>query len=240
MGFDLDIQVEEWTNEDRSWLASRLGMQENKSITLDLSLFDWVTDFPDHVIPSGVALAKRTSTGYYGPYAHTGPTNEIQTITRTATGGTFTLNVDGETTAGIDATASVTAAVIQAAINLLSNVDQDHTITIAGSAGGPFSCTFGGLWAAEDVPLMIQGGSPTGGTVVVSTPTPGAPEAGDPHAGLEIGRGLLFNTQPRIGDGTGLVGAPLFWYGRVDESELPATSGVDADFKVDVPTLHFE
>lgn len=52
---------------DKSWLGTRMGLQDMRSITLDVSTFD-----AEHVaggyIPSGIALGKITATGKYGPY----------------------------------------------------------------------------------------------------------------------------------------------------------------------------
>lgn len=54
--------------EDRSWLGSAHGTDSTDSITLDLSLFDEATHFPDGEINSGVCLAQVTASGLYGPY----------------------------------------------------------------------------------------------------------------------------------------------------------------------------
>lgn len=107
-------------------------------------------------------------------------TNEVQVLTRTSTGGTITLNVDGEVTATIPASAAgFTATAVQTAVDLLPNVDEDHTITVTGSAGGPLSLTYGGEWAGEDVPQVIVDNTlATGGTIVASTGTAGGAAAG--------------------------------------------------------------
>lgn len=100
-------------------------------------------------------------------------TNETQTLTRTSTGGTFKITFDGVQSAVIDASAAVTAAVIEAALEAMSNIDPAD-VGVTGSAGGPFTVTFTGRYAAEDVPLMtIDNSLATGGTVVAAAGTPG-------------------------------------------------------------------
>lgn len=52
-------------SEDQTWLASAHGTQEMDSITLDGALCQ--ARFASGVIPSGIPLAKITSTGRYAP-----------------------------------------------------------------------------------------------------------------------------------------------------------------------------
>ncbi len=60
-----------FNNEDQRWIGP--GGQEDTevalSVTLNIALFDLVTNFPNKAIPSGVVLGKVTATGLYGPYA---------------------------------------------------------------------------------------------------------------------------------------------------------------------------
>lgn len=68
MGLDITVSEEEvFGSEDRRWLGTRLGTDQNRSITLDVSLFSdyHITEYGG--IPSGTALAKMPS-GLYGPY----------------------------------------------------------------------------------------------------------------------------------------------------------------------------
>lgn len=72
----MDIQtrkIKEVVNEDQSWIGKTHGVEAARSITLDRSAFDLVTDFPDGYIPSGVALGEITTAGndLYGPYDDT-------------------------------------------------------------------------------------------------------------------------------------------------------------------------
>jgi hypothetical protein len=224
-------------NEDQRWLGN--GGQpigQPRDIILDRSAFDLVTAFPNGFIPSGVALAKVTATGLYIPYVN--ETTEVQTLTRTSTGGTVTVTVDGETTAAVAASAAgFTAAALQAAINALSNVDDEHTVLVAGSAGGPLTLTFGGLWGGEDMPaVVIDNTSATGGTITAATTTAGGVTT---PAGEGVGLGLLFASVPYDRDSTGDLSAALFWSGEVISSFLPAGHGVDAAFRADTPHISY-
>jgi hypothetical protein len=73
MGWNPTVRdVGEFANEDRRWVATLMGYDQNLSVTLDASAFD-----ADHItqkgaIPSGVVLAKITASGKYGPWATAG------------------------------------------------------------------------------------------------------------------------------------------------------------------------
>lgn len=111
-------------------------------------------------------------------------TNETQTITIDATGGTFTLTFAGQTTAAIAEAA--TAAAVTAALVALSNLDSGDVV-VTGSDGGPFTATFGGRYAGINVPLMTaSGASLTGGagTAVVTAGTAGGGATGTGQTGL--------------------------------------------------------
>lgn len=105
------------------------------------------------------------------------PTNEIQTvtITGTPTGGTFTLTFSGQTTAAIAYNAI--AGAVQTALLALSNLDSgDVTVGGGPGPGTPYTVTFGGSYAAEDVPVMTAAHAFTGGSspdIAVTTTTPG-------------------------------------------------------------------
>lgn len=115
-------------------------------------------------------------------------TNEVQTITISATGGTFTVTYSGQTTAAIAWNA--TSAAVQAALEALSNIAVGD-VSVTGADGGPYSIEFVGTLGMQDVATMTtNAGSLTGGagTAVVATPTVGvAPDdewdfaADDPH-----------------------------------------------------------
>lgn len=92
----------------------------------------------------------------FSVYAGDSLANEVQTITVQATGGTFTLTftdpwgVSATTTALAE---NAAAATVQTALEVLTNINAGD-VTVTGSAGGPFTVTFGGRFAALNVPLM--------------------------------------------------------------------------------------
>lgn len=223
---NLNPVTEQFQNEDQRWLGSAHGTNMGRSITLDTSAFTSGTHYPNGYFPSGLPLGKITATGKYGPYA--GRTSEIQTITIDATGGTFTITFQGQTTAAIAFNA--TAAVVKAAMEALANVEPgDVTVGLAGSV---YTFTFGGKYAGENVTAMTtNAGSLTGGagTAVVATTTAGGAAASD---GTEVLAGHLFCTVDAPTDNTQDPQGALLDHGRVIESFLPIA--VDAAGKADV------
>lgn len=79
--------------------------------------------------------------------------NEVQVVTLTGgpTGGTFTLTYSGQTTGTIAYNAS--AATVDAALEALSNIGAGD-VAVTGSAGGPWTVTFGGALAGTNVAQM--------------------------------------------------------------------------------------
>lgn len=111
-----------------------------------------------------------------------GDVSETNTLTANATpatAGTFTITVNGQTTAGIAFNA--TAAIIQAALEALSNVAPgDITATDSGPGAnlgvGSHVVTLdwnGGALSGEDVLITITTTGITGNPPVLATPTPG-------------------------------------------------------------------
>lgn len=141
------------------------------------------------ILQPGTVLAKITSgadSGKTGPFQGGLGVNEVQTLTRTSTGGTITLTFDGETTGTIAADAvGFTAAVVKAALEGIASIDVGD-VAVTGSAGGPLSVTFSGpQYDATNVPqLVVDNTLATGGTIVAATATAGAaPGAGGPSDG---------------------------------------------------------
>lgn len=99
----------------------------------------------------------------------------VVTITGTPTGGTFTITVNGQTTAGIAYNAIASA--VQSALEALSNVAPGD-VTVTGSAGGPYTLTFGGDLADTALTVTSSGASLTGGTTPAATTT--TSQAGGP------------------------------------------------------------
>lgn len=112
------------------------------------------------------------ASGKVTPYVAAAGANEVQTITEGGTGLTsYTLTLSGETTGSIAAAA--TAATVQADLEALDSITPGD-VTVTGSASGPYTVTFGGGYAGENVPQMTA--TPTGGsgTVTIATSTAGA------------------------------------------------------------------
>lgn len=89
--------------------------------------------------------------------------SEVQTvtITGTPTDGTFTLTFRGRTTANIDHDAA--AAAVESALEALPVIGEGN-VTVSGSAGGPYTVTFGGDLANTPLPIMTAADALTGGT----------------------------------------------------------------------------
>jgi hypothetical protein len=96
----------------------------------------------------------------------------VVTITGGPSGGTFTITVNGQTTAGIAYNAI--ASVVQTALEALSNVAPGD-VTVTGSAGGPYTLTWDGALANTDVTISSSGASLTGGTTPAATTTTTTP-----------------------------------------------------------------
>lgn len=215
--------------EDRSWLGDVDGTQATRSITLRTAAFTKATHYPMNILKSGTVIARYETGAYaglWGPYA--GEASEVQTATVTGspTGGSFTLTYAGETTAAIAYNA--TAAAVQSALTALPNVNAGD-VTVTGSAGGPYTITFGGILAGENVAAITASGAGlTGGStpgVTMATTTVGGGTAVD---GLDVPRGFLFNSiQMQEGDAN--KGAPLMERGFIRPAFLPANHGLDAN-----------
>ena len=83
--------------------------------------------------------------------------NEVQTLTiLRATGGTYTLTFDGQTTSGIAYNAN--AATIQSALEALSNLAPGD-VTVASPSSNVFTITFGGAYLGLNVPLITSSAS---------------------------------------------------------------------------------
>lgn len=224
--------------DDQRWIGNGgEPIGKPRSILLDRSAFDFVTNFPNGHLPSGIVLGKITATGLYAPYGAS--PSEVQTVTVDATGGTFTISFDGETTAAI--AANETAANVQAALLLLSNLNTgDLTVARSGSVNAyVYTLTFGGQYLGVNVPAVTTGaGSLTGGagTAAVATSTAGGGSASD---GTEVAQGHLFAAVTVDPDSTGDIAAALFWSGEVDESALPTHHGLDAAAKVDLKHIAY-
>lgn len=153
--------------------------------------------------------------------AASGGTNEQQTITIDATGGTFTVTYDGQTTGAVAYNAA--AGTLEDALEALSNLAPgDVEVTKAGSV---FTLTFGGTLAKTNVAAVTtNAASLTGGasTATVATSTPGAAGA------TSIAVDALSGPIP--------AGALLEWPNGISKTTAAAAAG---DTSIAVETLTF-
>lgn len=232
---DISVATLSHQVEDRSWYLGTAEMPGfTVSGTLDISAFTANTHYPNGYIKSGEPLQQLAS-GLWGPYA---ADTESASIAVDATGGTFTVGVEGANTAAIAFNA--TAAAVQAALEALPGVAPgDLTVSGGpGSAGGatPYVITWGGRYAGVNAPAITTNpGSLTGGagTAAVTT-TAGGGAADFTEAGF------LFSATkvPNTADTTKDVGcAVLVAFAPVKEARLPRA--VDAAFRAAARNIHF-
>ena len=198
---------------DQSWLGSAHAIWECRTVAPDPDLFT-AAAYPDGV-PSGTPIGIVTASGLAGPYTGDS-TDEVQTVTIDATGGTFTLTFDGQTTDDLDWDA--TAAEVQAALEALSTIGAGN-VAVTGDDGGPYTVTFQGDLANTNVAEMTATDALTGGagTVTIATATAGGADAGSD--GREVLAGFLLTDQKAPGDG----GWPLLDHGKIKVDRLPIT-----------------
>lgn len=120
---------------------------------------------------AGTSFALMTITGTTGTVTQiqdggVAAVNEVQHIqlVGSPTGGSFTLSFRGQTTGSL--TYDESAADVETALELLSTIATDD-LTVTGDAGGPWTITFGGTLAGEDVPGITGTSSLTGAAVNV-------------------------------------------------------------------------
>lgn len=105
------------------------------------------------------------------------PTTEVQllTISGTPTGGTFTVTFRGSTSATVAYNA--TAAVLQVALENMPSIGAGNVVVSGGPGPGtPFTLTFAGQLAGENIPQVTAAHTFTGGAgpnIAPSTTTPG-------------------------------------------------------------------
>lgn len=99
-----------------------------------------------------------------------GGTNEVQLLTVTATGGTFTISFSGQTTTALAYNAD--AATVELALEALSNIAVGEA-TCAGALSTGMDVTFTGQWAEENVPAMTCNSAALTGTATPATQTAG-------------------------------------------------------------------
>jgi len=139
MGFDIAKHITDFgLNENRDWLASAHGTEATRTGTLDVSTLVADTHFPTGggLVKSGTAVALHSGSGLWQPYSALDAVDEVQTLTRTSTGGTVDLTFDGETATGVSASAAgftaaaVTITVTVTAFFFLLLEDVEHLLGV--------------------------------------------------------------------------------------------------------------
>lgn len=124
--------------------------------------------------------------------------NEVQTVTEEAgvDGGTFILTFGGQSTSAL--AWDITAANLELALEALPNIGTGN-VAVTGSAGGPYTVTFQGTLAGENVPELVgvssltDGGVPEG--ITIATVTQGSNYA---RAGIYSRDALAFDLRRGI------------------------------------------
>jgi hypothetical protein len=124
---------------------------------------------------------------------------------------------------------------VQSALEALSSIGAGN-ITVTGNAGGPYTLTFGGVFAGTDVAQVTT--TPTGGTGTV-TPATGTAGGTEGTGGLEVCAGHLFSTVkvPNPADTSKDVAGALLVHGFVKLSKLPF--GLNANGQADCKLIHY-
>lgn len=136
-------------------------------------------------IITGGNIIEGSMRGYYTAGAPTAGTDEVQTLTIDATGGTFRLRYDGFETADISwsATNNTLRDNVDAALEALPNIGTGGVTTAVGTmtAGvGTLTITFAGALAKKAVPTITVGNNSLTGTATLSVAetTPGVDASG--------------------------------------------------------------
>ena len=125
-----------------------------------------------------MALAKGAASAFAGTAA-----SEVQTLSTTATGGTFTLSLafEGRTGTTVPIAYNASTATIKAALEGMQRpIGPGDIATVTGNWSTGIIVTFGGKLANTALPLMtIDNSLATGGTVTIAETTPGVPRISD-------------------------------------------------------------
>jgi len=163
-----------------------------------------------------------------------GDVDEVNTLTAhaatPATAGDFTLTVNGQTTAAI--VFNATAAIIQAALEALSNVAPGDVTAVdsgpganLGTASHVVTLTWGGNLAGTDITITADfTGISAGSDPVLATSTPGGT---DQTPGSEIDGFLWCPADPFVPSTSGEKLVQVFRRGVIhrDDIPIPSTGG---------------
>lgn len=158
-------------------LSPDLGSYDNEGDDAIMSTWDWINKAELTVKAGYVSFPLLSSiTGRpVDTIASSAATNEVQTVTSTATGGTFTVSHGGGTTGPLAVT--ITAADLGTAIRALPGIGAGNLTAAGGPLNtAPVTLTYGGALAGVNAAtLVIDDTSATGGDVTVATTTGGSP-----------------------------------------------------------------
>jgi hypothetical protein len=165
----IDSLTHRWTRTEAVQTGTFFGQALAEQITLTGGPTD-VAPLP--IDPKSVTLYAGTSFS----------TNNVQTLTISvaggaATGGTFTISLDNQTTAPIAFNATGPVGV-QLALQLLANIGTNN-VTVTGAAGGPYVVTFADRLAGVNPSLLVGNGAALTGpgspyTIATVNTTPGS------------------------------------------------------------------
>lgn len=164
-----------------------------------------------------------TSTGFWQIFR--GQVNEVNTVTANATpasDGTWTLTVNGQTTAAMDH--DIDAAGIQAALEALSNVSVgDVTVAMTngtdlGDSSAVAQISWGGDLAGQDITITIGTGSLTGNVHVLATSTAGG---ADEANGTQLIQGFVWPDAITL-SASGEVLGNVVLAGRIHVDDIPS------------------
>jgi hypothetical protein len=173
--FTFDPEVR---SDSGKYQISRAAAVDTTIITADISVSATLTGAVGHNVEVD-DVAGFDSAGVFAigkeQFRYTGitSTSESQVVTLTnATGGTFTLTFDGQTTGAIAYNADPTsgATSVRGKLESLSNIAPGD-VSVTGSAGGPYTVTFAGTLLGNVSELTASGASLTSVPVVSNTTT---------------------------------------------------------------------
>lgn len=182
----------------------------------------------DTELPHGTPLYWDDVAGFWKVWV--GASNEVNTLTADATpasAGTFTLTVNGVTSAAIAFNA--TAAIVQAALEAMPNIEPGDVTAVAtsganlGAAGAVVTLNWGGNFAGTNVVITAdQTGISAGNDFVLGTSTAGG---SNPSDGGLIDAFLWSPYEPHMALLAGETHIQVFRMGVVHAADIPVPSG---------------
>lgn len=159
------------------------------------------------------AASTASKTALVQPYVDQVPgTNQVNTIgtTGTPTGGTFTITVNGVTSAAIAFNAA--AATIQTALTNMANIAVGDVVAAGGALPTAVTLTWANAYAGQVVTVSVDGALLTGGTTptATNTVTTAGAVGNDTFAPRAINGGLITLTTAGVTPASKVVpGTPI-------------------------------